>query len=108
MFKSASRHIYMAAFILRYPPHRGSPKLPEIFDTRYFPKKLAFFEENTLGGRPKMKYFFEKSQVHMVWVFFNQKSVKLQWGNGTKSHQITMGKWLLNPPFPIVISRISG
>ena len=83
----------MAAFKLSYPPHRSTLKLPEIFDTRDFPKKNGFFEENTLGGRPKMKEFLKNLEPTWSGFFFNEKSTKVQWENGSGT-----------PNFPIVIS----
>ena len=73
-------YIYMAAFTLNYPPHRCTRKLPEIFDTRDFPKKSGFFEENTLGGRPKMKEFLTNFDSTWSGIFFDEKSMKSQWG----------------------------
>ena len=47
----------MAAFKIRCPPHRGSPKLPEIFDTRDFPKKSVFLKRIPSGDVKIRKNF---------------------------------------------------
>ena len=61
-------------------PHRGSPKLPEFFDTRDHPENSCFFETTALGRRPKSKEILKNIDSTWSGFFFDEKSVKLQWG----------------------------
>ena len=64
-----SRHIYMAAFSGKNPPHRGPTFLLEIFDTRDRSKKSGFLQR--LDWRvAKNEIILENFWVYMVRNFF--------------------------------------
>ena len=67
----------MAAFTLNDPPIDALENYPK-FSIREIFQKVGFFEENTLGGRPKMKELLKNLESTWSGFFFNQKSVKLQ------------------------------
>ena len=96
----AAKYIYIWRHLVGMIPPISQIVFDSIFSMCEIAQKSRVFCRDSVGGRAKNERIFEKYRVYMVGIFFNEKSMKLQWENGTKSHQITMGKWLRDPPFP--------
>ena len=106
-WKTSYIYIYIwrhSKFVI--PPHRSTPKLPEIFDTRDFPKKSVFLKPSPSGDVKIRRNFWKISSLHGRDFFLTKNPwnyngemgpnpTKLQWENGSGTLH-----------FPIVISWI--
>ena len=84
-------------------------KITRNFRYARFSKKVGFFEENTLGGRPKMKELLKNSESTWSGFFFKPEIREItvgKWGGSGAIFPLQFGGiW---SHFPIGISRISG